>query len=359
MKKFLSVILAITLIFMSVPSVFGAKYKDYEYTTSNNTVTITAYNNFTANAVTIPSQIDGKNVVAIGNGAFQLKSNITSVIIPDTVTAIGQMAFYNCANLKKVTLGSGVKSIGAKAFNTCKSLTQIKLNNTETVGEYAFYGCTSLTDLYLNNTKVIGKNAFAGCKALSTVRMSSKLLYIDQYAFSNCISIKTLSLPDELGFIGNSAFKGCSALTNLNFGTGDLQIDSYAFESCTSLTEVEIPDNVIAIGRYAFAIRPDNSTDFSHIITITCNHDSAAAKYVKLYNAPAVFSDFDVEVELFGDIDGDGKLTTKDARKILRVAAMQTEPLNDYETFVCDINSNDVIDTEDCRLILRRASGLD
>ena len=57
--------------------------------------------------------IDKAYVTAIEQGAFQLKSNIKSVIIPDSVTYIGAMAFYSCKNLASVTLGENVKSIGA------------------------------------------------------------------------------------------------------------------------------------------------------------------------------------------------------------------------------------------------------
>ena len=64
-------------------------------------IKITGYNIAGGTDVVIPSQIDGKTVVAIGDKAFydgvtNLGLGITSVVIPNTVTSIGTGAFaYN------------------------------------------------------------------------------------------------------------------------------------------------------------------------------------------------------------------------------------------------------------------------
>ena len=158
--------------------------------------------------------------------------------------------------------------------------------------------------------------------------------------------------------IGNSAFKGCTALATVIFGTGDLQIEAYAFENCTSLLEVYLPDNVTSIGSLAFALRPTNSTQFSHNLRIICSMDSAGAKYAKYYNISAEFTDMGVTVALFGDVDNNGKLDTNDARKALRIAATIEYPLDDYTLFLCDLNTNGTMDTGDAQLMLKTAAGI-
>ena len=86
--------------------------------------------------------------------------------------------------------------------------------------------------------------------------------------------------------------------------------------------------------------------------------DSAGAKYAKYYNVSAEFTDMGVTVTLFGDIDGNGKIDTNDALKVLCVAASLEYPLDDYSLFLCDLNTNGTMDTGDAQLLLRKAAGI-
>ena len=52
----------------------------------------------------VPSEIDGKPVVAIGYGLFRDSQNITSVIIPASVTNIGNSVFHFSYGLTNITV---------------------------------------------------------------------------------------------------------------------------------------------------------------------------------------------------------------------------------------------------------------
>ncbi len=359
MKKLLSLLLAAVFCIATASIALGASYNGFVYQeNADGTYTITGFNDFRAELVNVPSQINGVNVTAIGSNVFQTKNNIQTVRIPETVTTIGSMAFYGCKNLTSVVMGDNVKSIGSKAFNSCTALTEVNLKNAELLGEYAFYGCTSLEKIFMGTSlKVIGKNAFNKCPALTEIKMSDALLYIDDYAFAG-VGIASVAFPDKLGYIGNSAFKGCSALSSVTFGTGELEIAGYAFENCVSLTEITIPDNVTEIGRCAFALRETGSNEFSHSIKINCGMTGGAIIYAKTHGITVTIDGTEQNFENFGDFDGDGSVTTKDARRLLRITA-SLEPGPDEDTvFMCDMNSNGVIDTFDVKTVLKIASGL-
>ena len=50
----------------------------------------------TTEAITIPNEVRGLNVVAIGDNAFSQCSKLSSITLPNGVTSIGQLAFYGC-----------------------------------------------------------------------------------------------------------------------------------------------------------------------------------------------------------------------------------------------------------------------
>ena len=87
----------------------------------------------TESSVSIPKEIDGMKVTAIGcddrgrNGAFEGNSSIQTVTIPGTITLISNLAFYKCSGLQQVLIGEGVEEIGEDAFYGCEYLQTVKI----------------------------------------------------------------------------------------------------------------------------------------------------------------------------------------------------------------------------------------
>ena len=73
-------------------------YNSFEYSMENSEVTITGYTG-TETAVTVPATINGFPVIAIGDSAFALCSNITSIKLPSGIKKIGNYAFRGCSGL--------------------------------------------------------------------------------------------------------------------------------------------------------------------------------------------------------------------------------------------------------------------
>ena len=116
--------------------------------------------------VVIPSQIDGKTVVEIGDNAF-FDSNtgdglgITSVVIPNTVVYIGRNAFRK-NELTKVVIPSSVIQMG----------------------EYAFAD-NKLTDVELSDNIVDIENSTFRNNKLTSIILPKNLTNIYEYAFAN------------------------------------------------------------------------------------------------------------------------------------------------------------------------------
>lgn len=78
---------------------------------------------------TIPSQINGKTVVGIGNRAFYYESGVKQITLPETLTYIGEQAFANADGLTSVVIPSRVISIKSNAFVECTYLADIYIKS--------------------------------------------------------------------------------------------------------------------------------------------------------------------------------------------------------------------------------------
>ena len=105
--------------------------QEFLYTTTNGALTITGYTGAGGDVI-IPSAITGLPVTRIGVGVISLRTNVTSVTIPNSVTAIGDFAFARCTSLTSVTIPDSVTAIGRFAFSYCTSLTSLTIPDSVT-----------------------------------------------------------------------------------------------------------------------------------------------------------------------------------------------------------------------------------
>ena len=99
----------------------------------------------------------------------------------------------------------------------------------------------------------VGESAFATRYNLEEIVFSGYIVDVQQYAFRDCKTLKTIKLSDCVLRLHEGAFQGCTALTDLSFIKPSVTIlGERIFEGCKNLTRVEIPDTVKTIGGYTF-----------------------------------------------------------------------------------------------------------
>ena len=103
--------------------------------------------------------------------------------------------------------------------------------------------------------KTIGYYAFRNCTSLTSITIPASVTSIDIYAFQYCTSLTSITIPDSVTSIGSYAFRNCTNLDSVTFGENSTleTIGEYAFYNCTSLTSITIPNSVTSIGNYAFS----------------------------------------------------------------------------------------------------------
>ena len=219
----------------------GAIVPIYTYTLDDaNRATITGYSG-NATALYIPGEIDGHEVVAIGDRAFENRTDLRTVMIPDSVEKIEFEAFYNCINLKIVDLSSNLTTIGYDVFGNCKSISKIEIPKSLKKFDGTWGRGTNLS-----------YGAFGGCSNLKTVNFEAGSTIVCAALFMGCDGIEEIELPDTITEIGDSAFKSCKNLNKVIIPESVTKIDGDAFAECSGLVDIKMHEGINTIGSRAF-----------------------------------------------------------------------------------------------------------
>ena len=211
--------------------------RDLTYELKDGKLTLIRYDG-TGDTVSIPSDVDGYDVVAIGDSVFENCTKLQTVINWADIEVVGDSAFKGCTGITSISFPNETMTIGAHAFEGCTSLETVILWGDPSIEEYAFKGCTALTSIsFSSDTDHVGPYAFEGCTALETVIIWG-IKTIDEYAFAGCTSISSMSFPNDVEIIGDHAFDGCSNLESVIVWGKNTVIGSDAFANCPKLSRV-------------------------------------------------------------------------------------------------------------------------
>ena len=221
--------------------------------------------------------------------AFQGKSSLISIILPDNLKSIGRKAFSDCKSLSgNISFPEGLETIAAGAFMNCTNLSSISFPSTlVTLGQEngtlysdgAFANCTGLCceivipekmesigpntfrgddglygRIYLpESLRFLGEAAFRGCKGLSgSLKIPHKICQIPDECFWSCGFGGTLTLHDGITSIGTRAFSDCYFKGGISLPSQLEVISEESFASCKFSGSLVLPAGVRVIGKSAF-----------------------------------------------------------------------------------------------------------
>lgn len=374
---------------------------------TNDMSTLITYPGGKTGAYTVPS---GAKIMCIE--AFSSNPHLTEVKFSEGFEKIETKAFLNCTGLKTVELPKSLTGIGYDAFRGCTALESIDIpRNLSELDNGAFTDCTGLKAVNVDSANsnfvsvdgvVYDKNItslliypkskpgtyaipetvtslktnFANCKGLTGVFIPKNLTSLYQTCFSNCENLKFIRVdPNNSSLTSVNGVVFSKDLSELRFyptgrkGTYVVpnttkKIASGSFLYAQGITDLVVPDSVTeiagentdlqgytsALGWYAF--------EGAGNLKIKANPGSYAESYAGVNNIP--FSNITPEdlkePVKFGDIDGDGKITSSDSLSTLRYS-VGLEKFSEEVENAADVNLDGEIDSADSLALLRSSVG--
>ncbi|MBE6801379.1 MAG: hypothetical protein E7530_00660 [Ruminococcaceae bacterium] len=322
--------------------------------------------------------------------------------IPETVLTIGGYAFSGAYRLTKVNMYNTLSAISEGAFLECDGLEYIKLSDClKVLGKKALAGCDSLREIHLPaSLSIIGEDAVLG-------ELSSK--DEKQYYFTDGIYCVNKSYAYDyvykLGIRAPYLIKEDRTFTDLDSGISLIDVRGILPMDKDFLIKVTpvAPDSVKALlpVRYNDILSYDVSlllkeeasgeeetteTEYtpSASLIITFNNlprdtiittakiyrttDTKAFELLRSPHTPFVAAQtkklgtFTIinnnDFSKKGDIDGDGLVTSYDARFALCIAAGLVTDITDAQLLTANVDGTDGVDTSDASTILRYAAGI-
>lgn len=285
-------------------------------------------------------QPDG--IVYAGKVAYTLKgdfSAVTDVAVKDGTITVADSLFEGCT-ISSVTLPDSIKYIGNNAFSDCAEMKSISLpTGLEKIGNCAFAGCAALTAVEIPPTvKELGYGAFSDCTAITDVTIPGSISNISDSTFSYCTGIKSVTVSDGVKSIDASAFRGCTDIAGVTVPDSLESIGESAFFGCVSLKSIFIPKSVTSIGENALGYYYDYELDaWSKVdgFMIGGYVGTEAKRYVNENG----FRFDGVPTTVYGDLNGDGKITLSDAINAMK-AGIQLAELDEQTIVNADINKD-------------------
>lgn len=235
---------------------------------------------------------------SIGDEAFERCYALKEVVLPPSTTSLGLAAFSGCKQLesvvvKAITPPSGDRYlftdtndcpiyVPAQSVEAYKSAPywseyadrifpieeatppQNEIWYTSTDGQIVTPDDRYVYATIVSNTYEDGRGVlvfdqpitivggFSNCTTLATITMGEEIKEIDENAFRNCSNLEQIQFPTTVESFGESAFWGCRKLSQFELPSSLKTLESLALSHMATWDSITIPESVTDVADQAF-----------------------------------------------------------------------------------------------------------
>jgi len=206
-----------------------------------------------------------KKLTHVGKGAFSHCESLARVDIPDVMETIGDDAFWDCINLTGLVIPNSVINIGARAFGLCNNLIVYCVAESQPEGwdvdwnqldfdgnkvpvvwgynptDVSAFEYTVVDESTVTITNYIGEDTEV---VIPSIIEGLPVTAIGESAFSTCINVTSVVVPDCVIRIEDEAFIFCNNLETITLGSGVAEIVGMPFGSSgVALKNIFVDEN--------------------------------------------------------------------------------------------------------------------
>lgn len=332
---------------------------------NSDKTTIIAYPNAKEGTFTIP-----ETVITVGSYAFSGAYCLTEVYMYNTVSSVSEGAFLECNGLKKIQLSDTLKVLGAKALAGCNSLRELHLPaSLSTIGNDALLGELSSKDekQYYFTSGIFCVNNSYSYKYVYDLGIRAPYIVSEDRTFTDInsgISVIDINatLPlDKDFFIKVTPVAPEEVNLLLPVRYNDILSFNVSLiceeEEYTPLAPVVIKFNKLPENTIITTAKIYRTTDNNIYELLRSPHTPFVAAQSKKLGTFTLINNNDFTKK--GDIDGDGTITSYDARFALCIAAGLVPDITEAQLITADTNNGNGVDTADAHTILCYAAGIE
>ena len=132
------------------------------------------------------------------------------------------------------------------------SIALIAMAETVQVGELSYNlneseKTAEVTHSFVNNANYLGMTSIEIPSNINYNGTTYSVTSIGNWAFQECFSLTSITIPSSVTSIGLQAFLNCSSLATVIIPESMKSIGERAFEDCSSLNAINIPNNITII----------------------------------------------------------------------------------------------------------------
>ena len=244
------------------PSHTGLVAQGWNWTLSDAKTFVTSYNKLNVGQMyTTSSGLSEFDIELTKATGLQVKVNISGNKDWGDGTS-GTSSTHTYSDYGKYTIscyGTSISSsdsaglFGQSSVNYNYYVTNARLTNISNISNYAFSNCRSLKNITISNNATDFKaSIFNQCTALEIVVIPNSVLHLNGSLFKQCYSLKTVVFPNTFDSIGTQMFSQCSALDNVILPNTITSIGASTFASCFKLKSIILPNTITSIDDSAF-----------------------------------------------------------------------------------------------------------